>query len=197
MNITGFLFVFCLFFSRSMWAPLCVVGFVLAVCLSIAPLATALVVGALLLWFCVARLYVVHVRNKQCVFCAINAGKVPCEAVEGFASDEFCCFRDIRPEGRVHLLVVPRRHIRDCFSAESTASLFRRMQTAARAALELLGEAPAGAKMGFVRPPFNTVMHLHLHVIVDSKRKRGPWMKFFFSDWYPFWPVEEAIKAKN
>ncbi len=45
----------------------------------------------------------------QCLFCAIVAGNVPCDEV--FGDDEILAFRDINPQGPVHILVIPRQHL--------------------------------------------------------------------------------------
>ena len=45
----------------------------------------------------------------QCLFCEIVAGNVPCDEV--FSDDDILAFRDINPQGPVHILVIPRQHV--------------------------------------------------------------------------------------
>ena len=45
----------------------------------------------------------------DCLFCKIADGSIPSDKM--FEDDEFIAFRDINPQSRVHILVVPKRHI--------------------------------------------------------------------------------------
>ncbi len=47
--------------------------------------------------------------DSDCIFCKIIAGDIPSEQVY---SDETCiAFRDINPRARVHILILPTKHI--------------------------------------------------------------------------------------
>jgi len=48
-------------------------------------------------------------REKECLFCAIAAGRIKAELV--YEDDRALAFRDIRPQAPVHILVIPRKHI--------------------------------------------------------------------------------------
>ena len=48
--------------------------------------------------------------EKDCIFCNILAGKTETEFL--YQDDTLVVFRDINPHAPVHLLVVPRKHIR-------------------------------------------------------------------------------------
>ncbi len=45
----------------------------------------------------------------DCIFCKIISGEVP--SVKVFENDSIVAFNDINPKARVHILVVPKRHI--------------------------------------------------------------------------------------
>jgi len=47
---------------------------------------------------------------NDCLFCKIVAGDVPAQKI--WEDDDAVAFKDIRPKAPVHLLLVPRRHIR-------------------------------------------------------------------------------------
>ncbi|MGN6742459.1 MAG: HIT family protein [Amnibacterium sp.] len=102
----------------------------------------------------------------ECVFCAIAAGRAQASVVH--EDETALAFLDLNPVTQGHLLVVPRTHGSgledvDDSSGEHVWSVARRMATALRrSALQ-----PEGINLllcdGAVA--FQTVFHLHLHVI--------------------------------
>jgi histidine triad (HIT) family protein len=104
----------------------------------------------------------------DCLFCGIVAGAVPAEIVH--ETDRTVAFRDIAPAAPVHVLVVPREHVTNASSigpehAEDLAA----MLVAARevAVAEGIGGEERGYRLVFNvgRDTFNSVPHLHLHVL--------------------------------
>lgn len=47
--------------------------------------------------------------DKDCVFCKIVKGEIPCKKV--YEDDEIFAFWDINPVAPVHILVIPKKHI--------------------------------------------------------------------------------------
>ena len=45
----------------------------------------------------------------DCIFCKIAAGQIPAKLV--YEDSRVVAFRDIKPEARVHVLLIPRRHV--------------------------------------------------------------------------------------
>jgi len=45
----------------------------------------------------------------DCIFCKIINGEIPSEKV--FENDKLVAFKDMNPNARVHILVVPKKHI--------------------------------------------------------------------------------------
>src|SRR5512136_695629 len=45
----------------------------------------------------------------DCLFCKIAAGKIPSEVV--YQDDMVLAFKDIHPKARVHVLIIPKKHI--------------------------------------------------------------------------------------
>lgn len=110
---------------------------------------------------------------EQCLFCRIIAGEIPAQVVA--ESDEWVAFRDIHPVAPVHILIVPRKHVRSIegLGNEDVEMAGRLMLAAKRiAAAEGVSEtgyrlvANSGADAGQV------VHHLHFHLI--GGRKMGP-----------------------
>ncbi len=46
---------------------------------------------------------------NDCLFCKIEKGEIPSEQV--YRDQDIIVFKDISPKAKVHLLVVPRKHI--------------------------------------------------------------------------------------
>jgi len=46
---------------------------------------------------------------NDCLFCKIEKGEIPSDQV--YQDEEIIVFRDISPKAKVHLLVVPRKHV--------------------------------------------------------------------------------------
>ncbi|OBF20877.1 HIT domain-containing protein [Mycobacterium kubicae] len=101
----------------------------------------------------------------SCVFCAIAAGAAP--AIRIFEDDGYLAILDIRPFTRGHTLVIPKRHTVDLTDtpAQTLADMITIGQRVARAArsTELADATNIGINDG--RAAFQTVNHIHLHVL--------------------------------
>lgn len=112
----------------------------------------------------------------DCVFCRIVAGTAPATVVH--EDDEVLAFLDIRPIARGHTLVIPKRHAAelDDLNPELGAAVFRAGHRLARA-VRRGGLAADGANLVINdgRAAFQTVDHVHLHVV---PRQRGDKARF-------------------
>lgn len=99
---------------------------------------------------------------KSCLFCRIARREEPGTIV--FEDSQFVVFKTIAPASSEHLLVTPRKHIRNLksLSGPKDAALIREMIEVGRAAL---GVNAKGAHFSFHVPPYNSIDHLHLHAI--------------------------------
>jgi diadenosine tetraphosphate (Ap4A) HIT family hydrolase len=101
----------------------------------------------------------------SCVFCSIVAGKAP--AVRIYEDDGYLAILDIRPFSRGHTLVVPKRHTIDLTDTppETLADMVTIGQRVAKAAraTELADATNIAINDG--RPAFQSVFHIHLHVL--------------------------------
>ncbi|MBW0012554.1 HIT family protein [Mycobacterium sp.] len=100
-----------------------------------------------------------------CVFCAIAAGEAP--AIRIYEDDGYLAILDIRPFTRGHTLVLPRRHTVDLTDTPSQTlaemiTIGQRIARAARAT-ELADATNIAINDG--RAAFQTVSHIHLHVL--------------------------------
>ena len=100
-----------------------------------------------------------------CVFCAIVAGEAPAHRI--YEDDDYLAILDIRPFTRGHTLVIPKRHSVDLTDTppQTLADMATIGQLIARAAraTELADATNIAINDG--RPAFQSVMHIHLHVL--------------------------------
>jgi histidine triad (HIT) family protein len=111
----------------------------------------------------------------DCLFCKMVDGEIKPDVV--YETDDVLAFRDIRPQARVHVLVIPKRHIPtlDDFPTDDPAlagKLFGAVQEVARR---------EGLASGGYRTVINCrgdggqeVYHLHLHVLGGRKLSWPP-----------------------
>ncbi|XP_076264010.1 adenosine 5'-monophosphoramidase HINT3-like [Rhynchophorus ferrugineus] len=100
-----------------------------------------------------------------CVFCKI--GRKEAEAAIKYESDDIVVFNDINPVARHHYLSVPKQHLRNVKSLNKAEhmNLLETMICGGKHVIEQEGGDLNDLRMGFHVPPFNTVDHLHLHLI--------------------------------
>lgn len=106
----------------------------------------------------------------DCIFCKILAGQIPAKLI--YEDIRVVAFRDIKPEARVHVLIVPRRHI-DRVSSLVSDDDFALIGDIHRAALKIATDE--GLSSGF-RLVTNSgpdagqaVDHLHYHLLGGEK----------------------------
>ena len=104
--------------------------------------------------------------NQDCIFCQIVRGEKPAEFL--YKDESIVAFKDIKPHAPVHILIVPRKHIRSINDLkiedrEIVADLIFKAQKISKE----LNIANTGYKL-----VFNTesgggqfVFHLHLHLV--------------------------------
>jgi histidine triad (HIT) family protein len=102
----------------------------------------------------------------DCLFCKIAEKEIPARIVH--EDDEVLAFEDIEPQAPVHLLVMPKKHIRTLndLAPEDDAVAGRLLRVAAALAKER-GIADRGwrAAVNVNRDAHQLVFHVHLHVL--------------------------------
>jgi histidine triad (HIT) family protein len=104
--------------------------------------------------------------ENKCIFCDIVNGRQPAAVV--YQDERVMIFKDIFPRAPVHLLVIPKKHIRSLNDLEAdhwetaAALLFSSQAIAAQ-----LGFAQAGYRLIFnvESGGGQDVFHLHLHLM--------------------------------
>ncbi len=104
--------------------------------------------------------------EKDCLFCKIAHGKIDSDFL--YENDNLVVFRDINPHAPVHLLIVPKRHIRSIndLTMDDNAILAELITTARQMARNENVDA-SGYKLLFnvEKGGGQVIFHLHLHLI--------------------------------
>ncbi|KAF9932305.1 hypothetical protein BGZ67_004829 [Mortierella alpina] len=88
-------------------------------------------------------------------------------------------FYDIKPAAQTHILIIPKEHIISVKTVQiSDYDLLLRIKAKALDLLKTLGHDPETSRLGFHIPPFNTVNHLHLHVLGGSFKSAATSVKY-------------------
>ncbi|MBR4124829.1 MAG: HIT family protein [Victivallales bacterium] len=103
--------------------------------------------------------------EKNCVFCKIIAGEIPCAKV--YEDERVLAFLDIAPFNFGHTLVVPKAHCH-CFTeipAEDLAAMMAAAQKLAVALMRATGAPAYNLLMNNGQVAGQEVPHAHLHII--------------------------------
>lgn len=103
---------------------------------------------------------------EDCIFCKIIAGDIPSETV--FENEEMIAFRDIHPQAKHHLLIVPKKHIptmNDLNEDLNDEALVGRMLLRARDIAKQLNLKSHRLQFNVGEGAGQTVFHIHLHLI--------------------------------
>ena len=104
--------------------------------------------------------------DQECIFCRIVRGEIPGERV--YEDETIVAFRDIQPAAPVHVLVLPREHIRSISDLrEDDGPIAAALLLAAGQIAELEGLKERGYRVVTNIGAWGgqTVDHLHLHVL--------------------------------
>ena len=104
--------------------------------------------------------------DPNCLFCKIATGQIPATLV--FQDDDVVAFRELHPQAKEHILIIPRQHI--VSMAELTQEhgpLLARMYIAAQTIAQQLGIEQSGYRVvANVGPDSGqTIFHLHFHLL--------------------------------
>ena len=104
--------------------------------------------------------------EKGCIFCQIAHGKTDTEML--YQSDLLVVFKDINPHAPVHLLLVPKKHIRSINDVtEADQVILAELILVAKQMAREHGVARSGYKLLYnvERGGGQFIFHLHLHLI--------------------------------
>lgn len=104
--------------------------------------------------------------SSGCIFCRIIAGDAPANVV--FDDESVTAFRDIHPQAKIHVLVVPKRHFVSLVdAADDDPELLGKLVHAAVTVARDEGIAETGYRLvtNVGRDACQSVDHLHFHVL--------------------------------
>ena len=104
--------------------------------------------------------------EKGCIFCQIAHGQTDTEML--YQSDSLVVFKDINPHAPVHLLLVPKKHIRSVNDVtEADQGILAELILVAKQMAREHGVARSGYKLLYnvERGGGQVVFHLHMHLI--------------------------------
>ena len=105
--------------------------------------------------------------HEDCIFCRIIAGEIPADLVH--EDEKVIAFRDLAPKAPLHVLVVPRVHLRDLRDLSRDPELLAHVARTA--------EAVAGGDFRLIvnsgPQAGQTVFHVHAHVLAGGELAEG------------------------
>lgn len=104
--------------------------------------------------------------EKDCLFCKIAYGQTGTDFL--YENDNLVVFRDIHPHAPVHLLIVPKRHIRSINDlTEADNAILAEMIVTAKQMAKKENVDSSGYKLLFnvEKGGGQVIFHLHLHLI--------------------------------
>jgi histidine triad (HIT) family protein len=109
--------------------------------------------------------------ESDCLFCKISHGQTPTEIL--FENDTLVVFKDINPAAPVHLLIVPKKHIRSVNDLNAADQpILSEMVMAARHMAVEQGVDKSGYRIfiNVERGGGQVIFHLHMHLIAGFRK---------------------------
>ncbi|MDX1707840.1 MAG: HIT domain-containing protein [Desulfobacterales bacterium] len=104
--------------------------------------------------------------EKDCIFCHIAHGQTDTKIL--YENDALVVFKDINPHAPVHLLFVPKKHIRSINDlTDADEAILSELIMVARDMAKEHGVAKSGYKLLYnvEKGGGQVIFHLHLHLI--------------------------------
>ena len=102
---------------------------------------------------------------QDCIFCKIANGQIPTDFV--YESDNVVVFNDINPKAPMHLLVVPKVHVKSLNELEDRELMAELLQTVKNVTKKLnIKDYKTLINTG--RGAGQEVFHLHIHILSNG-----------------------------
>ncbi|MGP1361131.1 MAG: histidine triad nucleotide-binding protein [Candidatus Fimenecus sp.] len=101
---------------------------------------------------------------ENCIFCKIARGELGTNFIY---EDEFCvAFKDLSPQAKVHLLIIPKLHIENTNEInEDNSEFISKIFEAIPKLTEKLGISDYRVISNCGKDAYQSVMHLHFHIL--------------------------------
>ncbi|KAK4877327.1 hypothetical protein RN001_009833 [Aquatica leii] len=101
---------------------------------------------------------------SNCIFCKIISGQEPTDII--YQDEDVVIIKDIKPAAKFHYLAIPKIHIKDVKALTvEHRKLIENLIDLGKMVLKDNGCNVEDLRIGFHVPPFNSISHLHLHLI--------------------------------
>ena len=110
---------------------------------------------------------------EDCLFCKIIKGEIPCNKV--YEDDDVLAFYDIRPVAKIHILVIPKKHITSiAHMQKEDEALIGKIYTVINKIAEEQGFKDKGFKVivNCGEDGGQEVMHLHFHILAGENLRK-------------------------
>lgn len=107
---------------------------------------------------------------EDCIFCKIIKGEIPSSKV--YEDDEILAFNDINPAAPIHILVIPKKHIKSLADMDNGDEvLVGKIYNVINKIAEEKGFKEAGYRVlvNCGKDAGQEVMHLHFHILAGQK----------------------------
>jgi histidine triad (HIT) family protein len=109
--------------------------------------------------------------SSDCLFCKIVNREIPSEFL--YEDDDYVVFKDINPHAPVHLLLVPKKHVRSINDLEpEDGTIISGLFTLAKQMAKEQGVDQSGYKLMFnvEKGGGQVIFHIHLHLMAGWKK---------------------------
>lgn len=109
----------------------------------------------------------------DCLFCKIAKGEIPSNKV--YEDDEILAFHDINPVAKIHILVIPKKHIASiAHMQKEDEALVGKIYGVINKIAEDLGFKENGFKVvvNCGEDGGQEVMHLHFHILAGENLRK-------------------------
>ncbi len=106
----------------------------------------------------------------MCIFCQIVKKEIPSQIV--YEDDEILAFKDIQPKAKVHLLIIPKKHINSLNEAKNEEILGKLLLRAKELAKEFkISKSGYKIVINTGKDAGQVIFHLHLHLLGGEELK--------------------------
>ena len=117
-----------------------------------------------------AQLRIIYMISKDCIFCKIISGGIKSEIL--MESENSVAFADINPVAKIHILIVPKKHIESVETiTNNDGTILADMVDVARKLV--IKHKISEYRLTFNGGKFQHVPHLHMHLLAGSKIEWG------------------------
>ena len=107
---------------------------------------------------------------EDCIFCKIINGEIPSDKV--YEDEDVLAFKDINPAAPIHILVIPKKHIKSLLELEEEDyELIGKIQKTINKLAKQLNIEEEGFRVivNCGKDAGQEVMHLHYHLLAGKK----------------------------